>query len=293
MKNYISIILLSFVFTAAAYGQSLQTSNLYLSNLFSLHAAYAGTTEGVSVNLQGWNKWNNFGDRAPVGGLLSVHTALEGKIGIGGRILSDRRGIFNALLADVAASYTVDFSNGKSLRLGLNAGLIQSKINRGASANAFVNMEDPTLNVYQETNLQIGAGAALIWKSFELAFSVPNLLRQGNQFYNRPLLLTALYKAEIGSNWGVTPFLAYQQTKNNPALFDLGMRVRWQEKIWGQLGYRNNKSILFGGGVSLSNVRLGYIYEAAAGGLAKATSGSHEVLLGITFGKKNTPAAAE
>jgi len=295
MKKITNILIFCTLAISYANGQSLQTSNLYLSNPFSLNAAYAGKTEGVEASLQGWNKWNGLSGEAPVGGLLTVHSQLDQKMGIGGRVLSDRRGAFSSFIVDASASYTAGFSEGRELRLALNAGLIQSRITDAALANDFVNTNDPLLNSFQETNLQVGTSALLVWDALEFGITIPNLLDQGNQLYNRPIILTAIYKAQLSEKVELSPVMAYQNLKNHPSLLDVGGRVTWQGELWGQLMYRSNQAVLVGGGVNLGNVKIGYMYEAATGEFSNATNGSHEVFLGVRFGKaaSTTPKAAD
>lgn len=294
MKKIVTTFLvLSVLAFANVSAQSLQTSNLYLSNPFSLNAAYAGKTEGVEASLQGWNKWNGLSGDAPVGGLLTVHSQLDGKMGLGGRVLSDRRGAFSSFIVDAAASYTAGISEGRALRLALNAGLIQSRITDAALANEFVNLNDPLLNSFQETNLQVGASALLVWDAFELGVTIPNLLDQGNQLYNRPIILTAIYKTQLSDNVAFSPVAAFQNMKNHPSLLDVGGRFTWQEELWGQVMYRSNKAVLIGGGVNLGNVKIGYMYEAATGELSNATNGTHEVFLGVRFGKAASPSTSQ
>lgn len=285
MKNSLLSISILFLVPFLSVGQSLQTSNLYLSNPFSLNAAYAGKTNGVEATLQGWNKWNGLSNDAPVGGLLTVHGNLDNKMGIGGRVLTDRRGAFNSFIIDASASYTVSFSEEKELRLALNTGLIQSSITDVGLANEFVNFNDPLINDFQETNLQIGTSALLVWDNFEFGVTLPNLLEQGNQLYNRPLILTAIYTSQLNDKIDFTPLVAYQQLKNHPSLLDAGARITWQKELWGQVMYRSNQAVLVGAGVNLGNVKIGYMYEAATGELSNATNGSHEVFIGVKFGK--------
>lgn len=289
MKNYLLLLIFLFIVSYQGIGQSLQTSNLYLSNPFSLNAAYAGKTEGIEATLQGWNKWNGLSGDAPVGGLLTVHGNLDNKMGIGGRVLSDRRGAFNSFIIDVAASYTAGFSEGKELRLALNTGLIQSSITDAGLANDFVNLNDPLINDFQETNLQIGTSALLVLGALEVGVTLPNLLEQGNQLYNRPIILTAIYKAQLSEKVGFSPLVTYQSLKNHPSLLDVGGRVTWNKELWGQVMYRTNNAVLIGAGVNLGNVKVGYMYEVATGELANATNGSHEIFIGVKFVKTAAP----
>ncbi len=283
--HYIVCLLLG-LYATTTHGQSLQTSQLYASNPFSLHAAYAGTGEGIFAAVQGWNRWNGLGSSAPVGGLLAIHGQLDEKLGLGGRVLSDRRGAFNSFIFDASASYLVPLKEKVSLRLAVNAGMIQSRIAEGGAVNEFVNLNDPLLQNFQETNLQVGTSALFTWNALQVAASLPNLLAQGNQLYNRPVLLTAMYQIAASERMDVMPIVAYQSLKNHPSLLDAGARVTWQKEFWGQVMYRSSGSAILGGGISLGNLQVGYMYETATGQFSHASNGSHEIFLGVRFGKK-------
>ena len=65
---------------------------------------------------------------------------------------------------------------------------------------------------------------------------------------------------------------------------DLGLTTR--VRIWLGASYRTNKSLVVMFEINVNQwVRFGYAYDTHFNGIDKYASGSHEIMLGIDFGK--------
>lgn len=289
MKTFRIIFgLLLALMAARGHAQSLYTNQLYNQNLFGVNAAYAGTDSVTVLAVQGRSAFNGI-TNAPTGGLLTLHSHLGDNVGVGGRILTDQRGAFSTFMAELAVSYRVNLSENARLQLGLNAGTIRSQIRQGYAANGFVDMRDPMLTLYDESNLLLGFAGAVIWKGFQAGVALPNLLSQENQLYNKPLIAHLMYEMELGTQWKLRPSGAMQRLHDHPTLIDGGVRAMWSDRLWVYGGYRSNGGGMFSAGVQLNRLGVSYGYESATSALATATSGSHEIM--ITLGLNGLVAA--
>ena len=94
------------------------------------------------------------------------------------------------------------------------------------------------------------------------------------------------YNMSVSDNWRITPSLFAKGTNNGYQL-DLNTDVTYKNFIYGGLGYRTSVGIVGRLGIQIQELFfVGYAYEAPMSNIASYSSGSHEVIVGIKFCKK-------
>lgn len=67
---------------------------------------------------------------------------------------------------------------------------------------------------------------------------------------------------------------------------DINCNVLYRERVWLGLGYRTGDALVAMVEYQIDpQLRIGYAYDMTTSRLRNYTSGSHEVMLGIDFGK--------
>ena len=133
------------------------------------------------------------------------------------------------------------------------------------------------------------------WKGFELSLGSKQFIQStssmpiaGVDGYGLRRHLNSLisYNMNFGDKWRFTPSVFTKGT-NNGYQFDMNADVCYKDFIYGGLGYRTSVGIVGRLGIQIQDLLfLGYAYEAPMSNIASYSSGSHEVILGIKFCKK-------
>jgi hypothetical protein len=70
-------------------------------------------------------------------------------------------------------------------------------------------------------------------------------------------------------------------------VLDLGARVIYKDELWAGLTYRSRDAVCFLLGYMFKNyLMVGYSYDFTTSNVRKYSSGSHEIMLGIRFSRK-------
>ena len=126
--NLISIILLSLISCETkAQIVSYDFYSFRLNNMFNANAAYAGKEEGVNVflNAQSQNNGVAFSNKNFSGG---IYSRVSEKQALGARVISDSRGAFQALKADLSYAYMLRIGDNQDLNFGVNMGFIKTNL---------------------------------------------------------------------------------------------------------------------------------------------------------------------
>jgi len=72
-----------------------------------------------------------------------------------------------------------------------------------------------------------------------------------------------------------------------PPKIDLNLTLRYKDLLWIGGGWRSNDAIPLMVGCWIKKMfQFGYSYDLTTTGLSRYAQGTHEVMLGITFGKE-------
>ena len=289
MKNLLYI--LSIIITLQAKSQVLSYDfySFKVNNMFNVNPAYTGRDEGLNILLsaQTQNRGVAFANKNY---MFGMHSRISKKQALGSRIISDTRGAFQVLKADVSYAYFAKISADMKFTLGLSAGLLKNSllINRIDNYQS-LDQSDPTLtkSYYNTNQFTAGVGFLYNYKSLDVSFSMPHLIAT-SQPMNSYINTAVFYTFKAGEDFKITPWLCYQNmpiTKNVGSLFVKGM---YKDMIWVQTGYQTNRTFCAMLGVNIENLSIGYGYKSSNSQFKTITSALHE----ITFAFKITEAPA-
>lgn len=289
-KLIILIVLISIKFKAQ---QEVQNTFFQFNSVFN-NPAYSGSREALSVILNSrmqWLKW----DGAPRSSVLTIHSPLNNqKIGTGISVVSDALGATrkNSVYGNV--SYKVNVTKTSKLSLGFHSGV--DFIRNDFSNLIIIDQSDPvrTSNNFDRNMLNIGASIYFYSNKFYTALSCPKLLENSlsidNSFTSEQVrhyyyLLGYVYESGL---WSFKPALQVRYSQSAPISVDLNLSTYFNRQISFSLFYRNNSDI--GANVVYhfnEQFYTGYAYDLSVNNMRKFNIGSHEIMIGFDFNKKN------
>ncbi|MDF2451739.1 MAG: putative rane protein [Bacteroidota bacterium] len=253
-----------------------------LNNMFNVNPAYAGKGDGLNAVLsaQSQNKGVAFANKNL---MVGVYSKVSKKQALGGRLISDTRGAFQILKADVSYAYIAKILDESSLTFGLSAGILNNNmlVNRIENYES-LDQTDPTLNrsYYNTTQFSAGAGLLYNYKNLDVSVSLPHMLTT-NEPLNGYLHGAVFYTIKAGNDFKVTPWLCYQNIPVTKSVTSLNLKTMYKDVIWVQAGYQTNRSVSAMLGVKIENLSLGYGFRFNNKDFRTVSSGSHEVALAL------------
>jgi type IX secretion system PorP/SprF family membrane protein len=281
---------LTYVGGSVAWGQQLFRYTQYMVNPFLSNPAVAGTLPYSPVSLSFRNQWAGFQD-GPRTQVLSGHTALPNRIGVGGVFYSDNTGgAIRQTGVEFSGSYTVDLNNFDAVSFGL--GLMANQWSFDNAGLEVWDVEDPSLNMGMEKSLSVDAhfGALVSGQNYSFGLAVPQLIQARTGLSTSPQSISSeenqrvrhyrfmgSYRYDINRQWQLEPAALVRVTERTPAQLDLYARVRYEGMVWAMAGFRTGESVLFGAGAEVANFGFAYSYDLSAGAVRYLSPHSHEI----------------
>ena len=285
MKKNIYITLASLLISTMALAQDLSLDYYsYLYNWYNVNPAYCAKGDRLSAIL---NVRQRSGLKS-TNSMAGIKASIGGNQGMGSRLISDNRGAFQVLIADVTYGYKLSLNDKHMVYFGLSAGLNNKTFNASRIRN--YDQLDATDPVLQSSNLKSntftsGAGFIYDFKNFEFAISAPHLIDNGQKLINKVNIM-ASNRFAVGEKLALTPILFYF---NNPVVKNFGgaqLKTEYNNAIWLQGGYQTNSIYNLGLGVNVGVLGVGYNYMSANNLMKSQTTGTHEVILKINISNK-------
>lgn len=295
MKKYY-ILLLSLV---ALYGfsQQLPQYTQYMLNEMAINPAVAGKDEFADVRSNNRYQWIGITD-APRTYMLTLHGPIKDKnMGLGMNLYTDIVGPTRRTGLNFSYAYHMKLKEDMFLSMGLSAGILQWGID-GSKLYLRDEGDENLLSTYQTTYVpDFGAGIYFHKKDrFYVGLSLPQIYQAPIKLYegagkNSKIVnhfnLNAAYKFDLGDDFKIEPSFLVKYAIPAPPKLDIGARVIYQEQIWLGGAYRHNDAFTALIGYFYKNyLMIGYSYDFTTTNIKKYTSGTHEIMLGIRFSKK-------
>lgn len=266
----------------------------YMENLLTLNPAYAGSRDVLSLMVVSRNQWVSM-PGAPVTRSFSMHSPLPGtNAGLGFSFLNDQVGPVkqSGIYADY--SYTLSFSEKRSLALGLKGGV--NFYEAGISDLTTNDPNDPVfLNDINRNFLpNFGVGAFYYTGKYYLGLSIPKLIE--NKINRNGASTQSISKEQIhiffmtGYVFDVNrivkfkPSILTKYVKNAPVSLDFTGTLMFYERLWLGAMYRVGDS--FGGLFQLqatNQLKIGYSYDLPINKLGAYNNGTHEIMVTFDF----------
>jgi len=292
MKN---LIIISFILVSVAvYGQQVPQSNVYGFNKYSFNPAYAGASGCTEINFSHLNQWVKI-DGAPLTSMLSANTRIGKSLGVGGQILIDKIGMLRQVSGLGSVSYGYTFAKEHIVRAGLSLGYNQYRLD--PSTAIVLDPLDPIVNGGTQSagTVNTELGVTYNWRNLEIGLATKQLIQAYSNFgyaglngygLRRHSNIYAAYNVNINTNWSVKPSVFAKGT-NNGYQMDINADAVYKNFIFGGLGYRTKVGLVARVGINIQKLFfVGYAYETPMSNIAGYSAGSHEVIIGLKFCKK-------
>ncbi len=296
MKKLVIAIAIFAIYLPEIKAQQDPMLTQYMFNGLFLNPAYAGSHPYWSSTLTFRNQWTGF-TGAPQTGIAAVDGPLPNQnMGLGVVLFNDRIGVTQQNNMIINYSYSIKINNESKLAFGINAGISQYRAKLTDLTvwdNDVVFQNDLTGKVLPK----FGAGAYYYAERYYIGFSVPTLFayQEGvnfnvnltkSSFLRRHYLLTAGYVFDISENIKLKPSVLGKYTQNAPFEADLNLSAVYKNVYWIGVSYRSNDALaLILQYQTNMFFKIGYSYDMTLTKLSNYSYGSHEIMIGIDFGK--------
>lgn len=300
MRKILSIIAI-LLLSLTSYAQQIPIYNHNFINPFLYSPARTGLTEQANVFLLHRNQWQGFSG-APKTSVLTIDAPLEKKkIGMGLILTSDVLHIIEKTSMAGAFSFHTKIAENHKLSFGTSLGLSQYKLNfekvRAESLSDITIFE----NTESSTNLDANFGILYRFKEFEFDISTAQLFSTKSKFENqkdfKELIITKIPHYMVSAKYefyfkekafSVSPQMFIRSTQGAAVQYDASAVLNWEKRIWFGLTYRQDYALTALAGVRLyNNLTIGYSYDYLFGEIANHSGGTHEIVIGFHFGKRD------
>jgi len=290
MVKKIKYSLLFIFFTISLIGQQIPLSNQFAINKSAITPAFSGVNGNIESFLSYRNGWIGI-QGAPTSALLNVNGAIGNSMGFGVSAITERSGNFSQNFISLTYAYHIYFADNMILSTGISPLYYRNHLNL-STIESYGTQFDPML--LNSDNLKIdafdlGISFGFTAGGFRTGISVPQTIGKSFKFdelgTNFALkrhffgYMSYLYKTDT---WGVEPIVVVRSTENSPINYTGSVVLKYKDKIWTNVGYSADKSIILSiGMLSGSSLALSYAYEVGIGGISGASFGTHEITVGF------------
>ncbi|MEY3238212.1 MAG: hypothetical protein RI883_2313 [Bacteroidota bacterium] len=296
MKKLILIFTAIVFCTLTASAQQDPMVSQYMFNGLYLNPAYAGSHEYWTSTLSYRNQWVGF-EGAPETAIAAVDGRIADKnMGLGLILLHDKIGVTRQNTAIINYSYQIKTGEKSKLALGINAGVSQfsaklTDLTVWDQDNVFKN------DLTSQLLPRFGVGVYHFGKKHYVGLSIPTLFAyqkdmnfnfdlSRSSFLRRHYLLTAGYVFETSKEIKLKPSVLLKYVNNAPLEADFNLSTIYKDMYSIGVSYRTNDAVaIILEYQTNSFFRIGYSYDITVSKLRNYSSGSHEIMIGIDFGK--------
>jgi type IX secretion system PorP/SprF family membrane protein len=235
------------------------------------------------------------------------YTAPPAHHGVGFSIINDKTGPLSRIAAYGSYAYHVPVGVKTSLSFGLSAGVQEVNVDVNAVNFGQTNPVDPAVlrsGYLNKLEPDLNAGLWLSNTSFFLGLSAQQIIpvpinsNNGTTAADSVTLLkgkliphsflTAGYKIIFNDDISLLPSVMIRYVQPLPIDFDVNAKVQYQDLIWVGFSYRYKEGFAAMMGVNISSsFNLGYSYDYSTTRLNTVSRGTHEIVLGFLWRKKN------
>lgn len=293
------IIIATFFLTLSTFGQQLPQFTQYMFNQYAYNPAYAGVKQNWEAITNNRYQWIGITD-APRTFTLSVNGPLKNrKLALGGYVYTDIVGPTRRIGFQTSAAYHLKVSETINLSFGLSFGFNQWILDADKItpyhdddfyfSNGLLKTFEPDgkfgLYLYHE-DWYVGASIEQIFHD-RLSFLETQV--GSESFMEDHYYVHGGYNFQLSDDWELQPSTLIKYGPPAPLKLDVNLRATYRKMLWGGLSYRTNDAMAVLFGFRYKEVlRIGYAYDITTTDLKNYSSGSHEIMMGITFGSRKT-----
>jgi type IX secretion system PorP/SprF family membrane protein len=277
--------------------QQLPQYSQYMLNEMAINPAVAGKDEFAEVRSNSRQQWVGITD-APRTYMLTLQGPIKDKhMGLGMNLYTDIVGPTRRTGLSLQYAYHLQLDKEHFLSMGINGGIMQWGID-GHKITLREEGDTQFYSTYQTTYVpQIGAGLYFYRKNrYYIGLSVPQLHQSPISLYDGSyknsrlsthVNLNGAYTFTIDEQFKVEPSFLLKYEYPSPPKLDVGARCIYNDMIWLGGVYRHNDAFSALLGYFYKDYLLiGYSYDFSTTSIRKYTQGSHEVMLGLRFSRR-------
>lgn len=207
--------------------------------------------------------------------------------------LNDETGPLKSTTLNLTYAYHLNISDVANLAVGVGGGFNRLTLN--TSDLRFEDPNEPVIsgggNISQMLP-DLNAGIFFYGAAFYIGGSVQQALSSSTEFAKDlktgkevpHYFFTSGYRIWIKEDFSILPSVMLKYIEPLPLGYDVNLKIAYRNNLWIGGSYRKNDSFsaLFGFNVART-VSMGYAFDRTTSILKNASSGSHEVVLGINF----------
>lgn len=290
------LILILFV-TVNGFAQQLPQYSQYMLNEMAINPAVAGRDDFAEVRSNNRQQWLGITD-APRTYMLTLQGPIKDKhMGIGFNVYTDIAGPTRRTGASLSYAYHLKLKDEMHISMGLSAGIQQWAVD-GSKITLHDQGDEQLLTYYRaEPVPDLGAGIYFYKKNvYYIGIAVPQMYQAPLDVYStslnnsslaRQLNINGAYKFDINEEIQVEPSFLIKHEKPAPVKVDIGARVIYKKELWAGLVYRHQDAIsVLLGYMFKDYLSIGYSYDITTTNIRKYSSGTHEIMLGLRFSKR-------
>ena len=298
MKTIFTIATVIVLTSFNANGQQDPMLSQYIFNGLFVNSAYAGSHQYWSSSLTYRAQWvgANF-DGAPQSMIASVDGPIRDKnMGLGFMTILDEVGVTRTGIGMAVYSYQLKLNEKSKLSFGVNAGFSQVTSNL-RDVKIWDEEDEIYANNLTQIMPRIGAGVYYFSDRYFAGVAIPTLIsHEGgtefnldvskNTFIRRHYISTAGAIFDLNEKWKLRPSVLLKYTKAAPLEGDINVSAIFNDAFWFGSSFRTGDAVaLMLQYQTNSYFRVGYSYDITVSGLRTYQNGSHEIMIGVDFGR--------
>ncbi|MDZ4840148.1 MAG: PorP/SprF family type IX secretion system membrane protein [Bacteroidota bacterium] len=284
----------------AANAQQVPLYSQYYFNPFLYNPAYAGSTDYAKIFVINRQQWTGM-PGAPATQAVTIDGPIKAqKIGIGLSVYNDQISYFHRTGANFNYSYRMNFNEKHYLALGAGVGVLNNGIDYSQISVRDANDNLLGSQLANRTTFDASFGVRYHFKGIEAGIAVPQLLapavrynsfnqvRNLNRFqFDRHYIGTLKYAFLFSEDrLKVEPMLFATAVRGAPIQFDGSVMTSWKNTYFVGLMYRNKYAFTTSVGVKIhERLIVSYAYDWVTTPTAQYLGGTHEITLGLQFGR--------
>lgn len=294
MKRHIFLIFTALSLTVT--GQQLPQSTFFVYDNMTINPGYAGSQEGICVNVLARNQWLGF-EGAPTTQKFDVHMPFKlfgFEHGAGFSLFNDKVGFINDINSTLSYSFLRNIGFGK-LGIGMGFGFYNQTLKGEWDAIDGTDALVPPSSGKGKVAFALNLGAFYRTSNVFLGLSAMNInagelavkTNDGTVAYahlSRHFSITGGYNYQLANPlYEIQPAILVT-TIGSSTQISINSTLRYKGKIWGGVGYRNTDAVTtFLGAEFIEGLNFGISYDITTSKIAKFDDGSVEIFLRYVF----------
>ena len=298
MRSLYKYLLLFFLVLVCflSRAQQLPVYSQFFMNKYVNNPAFAGINDKYTVSSNHRYQWVGITD-APRTYTLSVNGPTKNlKNGLGAFLYTDHVGPTIRTGMQISYAYHLSITEKIKLSMSLSGGLLEWKID-GHKLN-LTDQNDQALvnNVMRTLVPDAKFGFILYGGNWHFGGAAPNLLQNKITFSNATnselnkledhYLIHVGHEFNINNDILLDPYVLVRYVSPAPLQLEFGSKFVWKNTAWAGITYRTGDAASFLVGYTYKeNLSFGYSYDFTTSNLNNYSTGTHEFLFSVLFGK--------